>query len=131
MPNLTITIGGREFEVACQEGEESYLEAAAKALDNEAAVLVAQNGRLPEARMLLMSGLMLADRCAALEERVRGAEAKLTEANIRLQKLETAAPPPPERVEVPVIPPSVTESLAELAARAEALADAVEEKAAG
>ena len=39
------------------------------------------------------------------------------------------APPEPERIEVPVIPDSVTDTLAEIAARAEALAAAVEEKA--
>lgn len=131
MPNLTITIGGREFEVACQEGEEAYLQAAAKALDNEASVLVAQNGRLPEARLLLMSGLMLADRCAGLEERLRGAEAKLREMESRVAAMQSAPVPEPERVEVPVIPASVTDAMQELAARAESLAEAVEEKAAG
>jgi cell division protein ZapA len=35
----------------------------------------------------------------------------------------------PERIEVPVVPQAVTDTLAELAARAEALAAEVEEKA--
>ena len=39
------------------------------------------------------------------------------------------AAPEPDRIEVPVVPDSVTNTLAELAARAEALADQVEEKA--
>ncbi|HAW47492.1 MAG TPA: cell division protein ZapA, partial [Roseovarius sp.] len=64
MPEVTIEIDGRTFEVACQEGEESYLRFAAKLLDEEAAVLSAQVGRVPEARMLLMAGLMLADKTA-------------------------------------------------------------------
>jgi cell division protein ZapA len=131
MPNIEIRIGGRVFEVACQEGEEPYLEAAARALDNEAAVLVAQNGRLPESRILLMAGLMLADKTVGVEERVRGLEAKLAEARARVEALENAKPPEPERVEVAVIPPIVTDSLAELAARAESLAERVEEKLAG
>ena len=37
--------------------------------------------------------------------------------------------PEPERIEVPVVPESVTETLAELAARAEAGAAEIEEKA--
>ena len=61
MPELTISIGGREFTVACQEGEENFLKMAAQMLDDEAQVVVDQMGRMPEARMLLMSGLMLAD----------------------------------------------------------------------
>lgn len=128
MPNVEILIGGRSFEVACQPGEEPYLQAAARALDAEAAVLAAQNGRLPEARMLLMAGLMLADKTVGLEERLRGVEAKLGEAEARISALRDMPAPPPERVEVPVIPAIVTDSLAELAARAEALAERVEEK---
>ena len=51
MPEITIVIGGRNFEVACQAGEEQYLQAAAKMLDDEAQVLSNQVGRMPEARM--------------------------------------------------------------------------------
>ena len=35
MPDVSITIGGRQFEVACQDGEESFLKAAAEVLDLE------------------------------------------------------------------------------------------------
>ena len=35
MPEVTIQIGGRGFEVSCQPGEESYLHSAAKMLDDE------------------------------------------------------------------------------------------------
>ena len=62
MPEVQITIGDRQFEVACNAGEEDYLHAAARMLDEEAAVLASQIGRVPEARMLLMAGLMLADK---------------------------------------------------------------------
>jgi len=71
MPEVTISIGGRNFDVACQEGEESYLHAAAKMLDEEAQVLSDQVGRMPEARMLLMAGLMLADKTASFEDKAK------------------------------------------------------------
>lgn len=123
MPQVEIEIGGRSFEVACQEGEEPFLMAAAHMLDTEATALSEQIGRVPEARMLLMSGLMLADRTAALEEKLRAAEA-------RIHALEAQPTPEPARIEVPVVPQSVIETLAELAAQAESLADTVDEKAA-
>ena len=128
MPEIQITIGGRQFEVACQEGEESYLHSAAKMLDDEAQVLSDQVGRMPEARMLLMAGLLLADKTASVEDRIAEVRAELAEreaelAGLRNVKIE------PERIEVPVVPQSVTDTLAELAARAEALAAEVEEKA--
>lgn len=130
MPEVTIHIGGRSFDVSCQEGEESYLHAAAKMLDDEAQVLSDQIGRMPESRMLLMAGLLLADKTAAVEDRIREVEATLAEREAELERLRGAPAPEPERVEVPVIPETVTETLAELAARAEALAAEIEEKAA-
>jgi len=128
MPEIQITIGGRQFDVACQEGEESYLHSAAKMLDDEAQVLSDQVGRMPEARMLLMAGLLLADKTASVEDSMTEVRAELAEreaelAGLRNVKIE------PERIEVPVVPQAVTETLAELAARAEALAAEVEEKA--
>ena len=128
MPEVTISIGGRPFAVACQEGEESYLQAAAKMLDDEAQALADQAGRMPEARMLLMAGLLLADKTASVEDRMREVEASLAEREAELEGLRTMGAPEPERIEVPVVPQSVTETLAELAARAEALAADVEEK---
>jgi cell division protein ZapA len=130
MPEVEIRIGGRNFEVACQEGEEHYLHAAAEMLDREASVLTEQIGRLPEARMLLMAGLMLADRTAGVEDKLRDLRDKLTAMESELEQLRNAPRPEPERVEVPVVPESVLESMAELTARAEALAAAVDEKAA-
>jgi cell division protein ZapA len=117
MPELTITIGGRAFPVACQEGEEHFLRSAAAMLDAEAQPLISQMGRLPEAKMLLMAGLMLADKTAAVEDEIRSLKARLAELEAR----------PETRVEVPVIPPQVTETLAEIAARAEALADRLDD----
>lgn len=131
MPKVTIQIGGRGFDVSCQDGEETYLLAAAKMLDDEAQVLSDQIGRMPEARMLLMAGLMLADKTAAVEDRNRELEASLAEREAELSRLRAAPAPEPDRIEVPVVPAAVTDTLAELAARAEALAAAIEEKAAG
>lgn len=115
MPEVSFSIGGREFSVACQPGEEALLTQAAGLLDAEAATLLGQVGRLPESRMLLMAGLMLADRTAEIQERLSRAESELA----RLK----ANPP---KVEVPVIPRALVESLAEMAARAEAVADRLE-----
>jgi len=122
MPEVTIQIGGRGFDVSCQEGEESYLHTAAKMLDDEAQVLSDQIGRMPEARMLLMAGLLLADKTAAVEDKIKEVEAEL-------ETLRAGSRSEPVRVEVPVVPEAVTEALGELAARAEAIAADVEEKA--
>ncbi len=121
MPEVNIQIGGRTFEVACQEGEESFLQSAAAMLNEEAQVLSDQIGRMPEGRMLLMAGLMLADRTAASEDRIKELEGEL-------ETLRAQPQPEPERIEVPVVPDSVTETLAELAARAESMAANIEDQ---
>ena len=128
MPEVEISIGGRRFDVACQEGEEHFLETAAGMLDREASVLVQQTGRVPESRMLLMAGLMLADRTAGLEDRLAQMQIQMDALQGELEALRNAPPPEPRRVEVPVVPQSVTETLAELAARAEALAETLEDR---
>ncbi|MFQ6548253.1 cell division protein ZapA [Aestuariibius sp. 2305UL40-4] len=71
MPVVKIEIGGRPFEVSCQDGEEDFLMNAARMLDEEAQALSNQIGRMPESRMLLMAGLMLADKTASMEEKIR------------------------------------------------------------
>lgn len=120
MPELEITIGGRNFFVSCRAGEEHFLHAAAKMLDTEAQPILSQMGRLPEPRMLLMAGLMLADRTAAVEDELRSLKARVAEIDSR-----PAAEG--ERIEVPVVPQDITDTLAEIAARAEALAAKLEE----
>ena len=121
MPDLDITIGGRSFSVSCQPGEEHFLRSAAAMIDAEAQPLLTQMGRLPEVRMLLMSGLMLADKTASVEDENRTLKAKLAE----IEGRPVAAR---EKLEVPVVPAAVLETLAEIAARAEALAASVEER---
>lgn len=73
MPEITIHIGGREFEVVCKDGEEPFLQSAAALLDTEAQALAGALGRIPESRMLLMAGLMLADKTASLEDQLAAA----------------------------------------------------------
>ncbi|WP_371169925.1 cell division protein ZapA [Aliiroseovarius sp. 2305UL8-7] len=126
MPEVAITIGKRTFEVACQEGEEHFLTTAAKMLDNEASVLVSQMSNLTESRMLLMAGLMLADKTAGMEDKVKLSDQRVADLEAQIYALQNAAP---QKVEVPVIPDAVTDTLAEIAARAEAMAAEVEDKA--
>ncbi len=119
MPELEVTIGGKGFQVACQPGEEHFLRSAAAMLDAEATPLIAQLGRLPETKLLLMAGLMLADKTAAVEDELRSLRARVAELEAR----------PVTTRDVAVVPKQVFETLAEIAARAEAMAARVEERA--
>ena len=127
MPEVTIEIGGRQFEVACQDGEEHYLRSAEKLLDAEASELLEQIGRMPEPRMLLMSALMLADKTTALQERLTDAEKLLAKTRVELEQLKNAPAHKAKTIEVPIIPPQIGDSLADIATRAEKLAQRLEE----
>ena len=129
MPDVTITVGGRQFEVACQAGEEHYLRAAAELLDGEASQLVDQIGRMPESRMLLMAGLLLADKTAGAHDQVRALEQRVSALEGELAEVRGGPAPAPRTVEVPVVPQELVDMLAELTARAEALADEAEDRA--
>lgn len=130
MPQVEITIGGRNFEVACQSGEEQFLMTAAAMLDVEASSLSTQIGRMPESRMLLMAGLLLADRTAGLEDKVREAEGRAAQLQAQLEAAGSGSHTV-ERIEVPVMPTEAIDKMTEIAARAEALADEAERRAAG
>jgi len=86
MPELEITLGDRTFVVACQAGEEPFLQAAAQILDTEATSLQAKVGRLPDVRMLLMAGLMVADRMAAIDADLQQAKARMAQMERVLQQ---------------------------------------------
>ena len=128
MPEVTIKIGQRPYTVNCPEGEEPQLQKARDALDAEASTLLAQAGRVPEVQMLLMSGLMLADRTLALQEQLRATEAALEQAQQASQEVYREIKTVVKEVEVPMVPIGLLETLAELSARAEAAADDLEER---
>lgn len=126
MPDVKVTIGEREFDVACQEGEEHFLRSAAALLDAEAQNLVSQIRHLTESKMLLLAGLMLADKTAGIDDELKLAERKIADLERRLTEAEDRADRSGAEAAV-----SATEALAGIAARVEALADTAEAKAAG
>ncbi|MEM9012932.1 MAG: cell division protein ZapA [Pseudomonadota bacterium] len=89
MAEVTVQIGGRPFKIACDDGQEPALESAASLLNAEASTLLQAVGQVPESRMLLMSGLMLADRMQAMQGALASAEEQLTAGDAA-----PAAPPP-------------------------------------
>ena len=107
MAEVSINIAGREYRVACRDGEEDDLRAAAAIVDGKGREALAGMGALSEARTLLFASLLVADQ---LIER----------------KGPAAAPPP-----APVAPdPQVVRRVDALADRLERLAGDLEKAAA-
>jgi len=99
MAEIDVIIAGRPYRVACRDGEEENLRAAARLVDSKSREAIAGLGTLSEARQLLFAGLLLAD--------------QLIE-----QRPEAAAPPDPD--------PELASRAEQLARRLESLADSLE-----
>jgi cell division protein ZapA len=61
MPELTVEINGREYQVACDDGQEEHLTKLARYVDTKMSELVGSVGQIGDARLLVMTGLLIAD----------------------------------------------------------------------
>lgn len=91
MAEAKLTIGARVFRVACEDGQEGYLQSAAALLDQYAKTTIEGNESISENQMLLMSGLMTADQAKALERENLNLQAYHKDLETRLSKLEAKA----------------------------------------
>ncbi len=132
MPEIVLEIGGRSFELACDPGEEASLKMAAEMLAVEARRLEDAIGRVPESRMLLMAGLMLADRtkemetaCQLSDTRLKTLEDRLLESEAKLAAMTVEMNKTPEPVEEDLFSnaEAVSESFAKSVAKLEAMID--------
>ena len=60
MSNVTLTIGGREYTVACADGEEAHIATLGRTIDGKLAQMGGAGGQ-SESRTLLFAALLLAD----------------------------------------------------------------------
>ncbi len=61
MPEISLSINERNYQVTCDEGQEEHLRRLAGHLDERIQGLVAAVGQVGESRLLVMASLMVAD----------------------------------------------------------------------
>lgn len=61
MAQVDLLIAGRGYQIACREGEEENLKAAARLVDAKSREALSGLGTLSESRQLLFAALLLAD----------------------------------------------------------------------
>jgi cell division protein ZapA len=71
MANVVINIAGRPYTMQCPDGEEDHLKELARLLDTEVGRIKQSVGAIGDIRLMVMSGLMVADR---LSESVKRTE---------------------------------------------------------
>lgn len=66
---VTITINGQNYPLACNPGEEEHIKLLAARLDETSRQIASGNSSINESRLLVMVGLILADRLNELENK--------------------------------------------------------------
>lgn len=61
MSEVSVTINGRRYQIACDDGQEAHLTRLAIYIDQRVTELVAAIGQVGEGRLLVMASLLIAD----------------------------------------------------------------------
>ncbi len=98
MSHVSVTIDGRKYRLACNEGEEARLESLAGLIDDKIGEMRASFGEIGDQRLVIMAALTIADslaeardeaaaerkRSEAADERVRALASSLDELSSRI-----------------------------------------------
>jgi cell division protein ZapA len=61
LSEVRVSINGRDYQVACEDGQEQQLEKLARFVDTKMGELIASVGQIGDARLLVMTSLLIAD----------------------------------------------------------------------
>lgn len=88
MSHVSVTINGRQFRMACEDGQEGHLMNLARDLDSRIEGLRAKFGEIGDTRLTVMAALTLADSLAETGARIKRLEEELgTLQNARAEAL--------------------------------------------
>jgi len=78
MASINANIAGRQFRLACEDGQEEHLQALARDLDERIEGLRKKFGEIGDTRLTVMAGLMVSDELAEASRKLRRMEEELT-----------------------------------------------------
>jgi cell division protein ZapA len=118
MAQVSVRINGRHYQVACEDGQEAHLQKLAAYIDERVAELVRDVGQVGDARLLVMSSLLIADELADAYDELE-----------ELRGLNTVLPPPdPETVRAAEAARNAAAAAEARAATAEMAAQAAQQR---
>jgi cell division protein ZapA len=95
MAQVSVSIGGRAFRLACNPGEEPHLEALARTVDEKISTMRASFGEIGDQRLVVMAALTIADELNEAQktatEQTRRVEAALAAEGAARSDAEAAA----------------------------------------
>ncbi|WP_024507749.1 cell division protein ZapA [Bradyrhizobium sp. ARR65] len=87
MNHINVTINGRQYRMACEEGQEIRLLKLAESLEQRIETLRGKFGEIGDARLTVMAALTVCDELVDANARIRGLEEEL----VKLRDVRTAA----------------------------------------
>ncbi len=77
MAQVNVTINGRQYRMACEDGQEDHLRQLAKELDDRINSLRGQFGEIGDSRLVVMAALMIADDVVEIRKKMRRLEQEM------------------------------------------------------
>ena len=78
MAQVNATIAGRQFRLACEDGQEEHLQTLAADIDGRIEGLRKKFGEIGDTRLTVMAALMVADELAETARKLRRLEEEIT-----------------------------------------------------
>jgi cell division protein ZapA len=77
MSQVSVTINGRQFRMACEDGQEGHLMNLARELDNRIGSLRTKFGEIGDTRLTVMAAITVADELSEAGQRIKHLEEEL------------------------------------------------------
>ena len=77
MAQVTVTIDGKAYRMACDEGQEEHLIDLAGRFDRYVGHLKTSFGEIGDLRLTVMAGIMVMDELAEVQKRIKGLESEI------------------------------------------------------
>ena len=77
MSQVSVTINGRQYRMACEDGQESHLMQLAKLLDERIGELRGKFGEVGDSRLTVMAALTVADQLSEAKQKISNIENEL------------------------------------------------------
>jgi cell division protein ZapA len=116
MAHVSVSIAGRAYRMACDEGQEEHLLELGRQLDAKIDQLRSSFGEIGDMRLSVMAGIMIADELSETQRRVNSLQHDLDE----LRSARAGAMQREEQTQA-----RVTQALTDAAVRVEKLVDAL------
>jgi len=91
MAQVSVTINGRAYQIACDDGQEDHLRQLAGYIDRRVSELVAAMGQIGDMRLLVMVSLLIADELSEVTRQLDDSRKTSDDARSKASKADAQA----------------------------------------